>query len=231
MANIWLACAEGNIDAVRGFLDSGISPNQLDDNSYSSLHAASSWNQRDILRLLVERGGDINLTDSDGDTPLYVVEQVGMAKLIVELGGDPRHTNEEGLTPAAALQEEYPHIALYLRTLTGESGPSSSSASAAQPQPDLDAPTDELMLAVRSIMERSERGELSEAETDAQLREVVERTVTGQVEAGREIGEQQMQDEQAAGGTAAQTRTRTADEMGAEHGAQRRKRDTDDIGR
>lgn len=70
----------------------------LDENSYSPLHAAASWGHADLLRYLVERGGDINLTDSDRETPLYVVENVAMAKLVVELGGDPRWTNEEGLT-------------------------------------------------------------------------------------------------------------------------------------
>lgn len=76
----------------------GTSPNALDENSYSPLHAAASWGQADILRYLVEKGGDINLTDSDGETPLFVVETVGMAKLVVELGGDPKWKNEEGVT-------------------------------------------------------------------------------------------------------------------------------------
>ncbi|GAA5829290.1 hypothetical protein JCM11251_004994 [Rhodosporidiobolus azoricus] len=235
MSNIWLAASEGDLSGVQNYLQSGISPNALDDNAYSPLHAAASWGHADILRLLVERGGNINLTDGDGDTPLYVVETVGMAKLVVELGGDPKHTNEEGQTPAASLQEEYPHIALSLRTLTHEAGPSSTSSSAtaitpsaAQPQPDLDAPTDELMSAVRSIMERSERGELSEQETDDQLREVVERIVGGQVEAGRAIGEQMMEDEQQEGGM---VRTRTADELEDAQGAGKRKRDGDNIGR
>ncbi|GAA5998694.1 ankyrin repeat domain-containing protein [Rhodotorula paludigena] len=238
MSNIWLAAGEGAIDRVRELLDQGTSPNALDDNSYSPLHAAASWGHSDILRLLVERGGDINLADSDGDTPLYVVESVAMAKLVVELGGDAKWRNEEGVSPAQALQEEYPHISLYLRTLTGETGPSSSSSSstiapssAAQPQPDLDAPTDALMQSVRAIMERAERGELSEAETDAALREVVEQTVSGQVAAGRAIGEQMALDEEGQDGGEARTRARTADELAGEQGKAKRTRDGDDIGR
>lgn len=173
-----------------------------------------------------------------------------MAKLVIELGGDAKHENEEGATvfsfpsfprflfsltlvlpqPAASLQEEYPHISLYLRALTGETGPSSSVATTASsiPQPDLDAPTDELMLAVRAIMERSERGELTEQETDEQLREIVERVVAGQVDAGVAIGEAEMEVEQEAGG---QTRTRTADELEDAQGKTKRTRDGDNIGR
>lgn len=83
-------------------------------------------------------------------------------------------------------------------------------------------------------MERSERGEISEQETDDLLREVVESAVTGQVEAGRAIGEQMVVDEeQQQHGTAAgssRTRTRTADQL-AEEAPGKRARDTDDIGR
>lgn len=46
----------------------------------------------------MERGGNINITDEDGETPLFVVESVDMAKLVLELGGDPKHKNAEGLT-------------------------------------------------------------------------------------------------------------------------------------
>ncbi|POY72488.1 hypothetical protein BMF94_4314 [Rhodotorula taiwanensis] len=248
MENIWTAASSGHLDRVRELVESGTSPNALDENSYSPLHAAASWGHADILRYLVDRGGNINLTDSDNETPLYVVENVAISKLVVELGGDPNWTNEEGLTPAASLQEEYPHISLYLRTLTGEAAPASRDApiatdddpaspattTGAAPQPDLDAPTDALMASVRSIMERSERGEISEQETDDLLREVVESAVTGQVEAGRAIGEQMVVDEeQQQHGTAAassRTRTRTADQL-AEEAPGKRARDTDDIGR
>jgi hypothetical protein len=130
------------------------------------------------------------------------------------------------------LQEEYPHISLYLRALTGEIGPSSAAATTTSsvPQPDLDAPTDELMLAVRAIMERSERGELNEQETDEQLREIVEQVVAGQVDAGVAIGEAEMEVEQQQDGSA-QTRTRTADELEDAQGKTKRTRDGDNIGR
>ncbi|GAA5976665.1 hypothetical protein JCM10908_005587 [Rhodotorula pacifica] len=244
MSNIWTAASEGNAQRVRELVESGTSPNALDENAYSPLHAAASWGHPEILRYLVEKGGNINLTDSDNETPLFVVENVGMAKLVVELGGDPKWTNEEGITAAASLQEEYPHISLYLRTLTGETAPlssataadessmdaapSSSSGAGAGAQPDLDAPTDALMASVRSIMERSERGEITEQETDDLLREVVESAVTGQVEAGRAIGEQMAVEEQ----DGSRTRTRTADQLAAdEETPGKRARDTDDIGR
>lgn len=69
----------------------------------TALHAAASWSSPDILRLLVERGGNINITDEDEETPLFVVESVDMAKLVLELGGDPSHRNAEGNTVRASL--------------------------------------------------------------------------------------------------------------------------------
>lgn len=99
MANIWLAAGEGNLEKVKEYIEQdGLSPNALDDNNYNPLHAAASWNHPEILRYLVEKGGDINIADDDGETPLFVVEQVGMARLIVELGGHPNHRNLEGVT-------------------------------------------------------------------------------------------------------------------------------------
>lgn len=93
-----------------------------------------------------------------------------------------------------SLQEDYPHIALYLRSITGEI--QASTAAPLDPngnsaQPDLDAPTSDLLLRVKAIMEASERGELSSAEVDENLRTVVEEVVTGTVAVGREIGEGQ----------------------------------------
>jgi hypothetical protein len=110
MANIWLAAGEGKLDNVKQFIEQdGVSPNALDDNAYSPLHAAASWNHPDILTYLVEKGGDINITDDDDETPLFVVENVGMARMVVELGGNPNHRNSEGMTvskPSPDLSED-----------------------------------------------------------------------------------------------------------------------------
>ncbi|GAA6061651.1 hypothetical protein JCM10212_002528 [Sporobolomyces blumeae] len=222
MANIWLAAGEGSFDKVKEYVEQGgVSPNAKDDNSYTPLHAAASWNHPDILRYLVEHGGDINITDDDGDTPLYVVENVGIARLVVELGGDPNWRNEEGVTPAEALQDEHPHISVFLRTLSGLGESDAASTPADSTSPDVDAPTDELMAAVRTIMEASQRGELTEAETDDKLREVVEQIVEGQVEAGRAIGANMTE------GDAATSRDR--EETGDEEGEAKRPRES--IGR
>lgn len=125
------------------------------------------------------------MEESGGDD----CEDCGLLRL------EPRGEADLSLTarqPSDSLAEDYPHIALYLRSLvdpTTPFDPNGFTSSSASAPPDLEAPTDELLLRVRDIMEASERGELSSAETDDRLRAVVEQVVNGQVEVGRAIGE------------------------------------------
>lgn len=64
----------------------------------SCRHAAASYHHLELLEYLISAGGDINLRDEDGDTPLYTVESVDMARWLIEHGADPAAQNEEGLT-------------------------------------------------------------------------------------------------------------------------------------
>ena len=76
----------------------GLSPNAPDESSYTALHAAASWARPEVLRWLVGKGGNINVVDDDGDTPLFACETRQMAELCVELGADPPHRNHDGFT-------------------------------------------------------------------------------------------------------------------------------------
>jgi ankyrin repeat protein len=75
-----------------------LSPNIPDPNSYTPMHASASYAHTDILEYLISVGGDINLRDDDGDTPLYVVESVEMARWMIERGAQWGVVNEEGLS-------------------------------------------------------------------------------------------------------------------------------------
>lgn len=43
-------------------------------------------------------GGDVNVTDNDGDTPLYVVENLETARFLVEHGATINRQNDEGIS-------------------------------------------------------------------------------------------------------------------------------------
>lgn len=48
-------------------------------------------------------GGDVNVTDSDGDTPLYVVENIETAKWLTDHGAVIDRQNLEGQTVSYAM--------------------------------------------------------------------------------------------------------------------------------
>lgn len=85
----------------------------------SERHAAASYGHLDILTYLISKGnksrrwlvsadhpisgGNVNVTDEDGDTPLYTVENIETARLLVDNGADSAWRNHEGLTVCQAL--------------------------------------------------------------------------------------------------------------------------------
>ena len=90
-----------------------------DDHGYSLLHAAASYNHLDLLRTLVnEFHVDVNITDEDGETPLFVVETVEAAQCLLEdLKADPTIKSSEGLSAEERMQAEgdYVNVSDFLR--------------------------------------------------------------------------------------------------------------------
>ncbi|KAJ8101569.1 ankyrin repeat-containing domain protein [Lipomyces tetrasporus] len=108
MANLWIAASDNNIPVVRTLLATQAhTPNDRDPHGYTPLHAAASYSHIDLLRYLVSEGGDVNITDEDSETPLFVVETVEAAKVLVEeLGADWTHKNSEGYTAREKFEKE-----------------------------------------------------------------------------------------------------------------------------
>lgn len=129
--NIWIAASEGNQPLVDQFFqsDSTLTPTSKDPNTYTPLHAAASYAHHDLLRWLLkhERStpADVNITDADGDTPLFVVEDVETARVLIdEFKADAKHKNQEGLTAAQnAYENGFEDVAEYIRGITGEPAP------------------------------------------------------------------------------------------------------------
>ncbi|EFR03697.1 ankyrin repeat-containing protein [Nannizzia gypsea CBS 118893] len=92
-----------------------------DEHGYSLLHAAASYNHLDLLRTLVEEFKvDVNLTDEDGETCLFVAESVEVARYLVEeCGINKSKTNDEGLTAAESITNDgsFPLVAAYLNDI------------------------------------------------------------------------------------------------------------------
>ena len=79
-----------------------------DAHGYSLLHAAASYNHRDLLRALVnEFHVNVNIKDEDAETPLFVVETVEAAQVLVEeLGADPTIKSQEGTSEGMTAEEK-----------------------------------------------------------------------------------------------------------------------------
>ncbi|KAI5800102.1 ankyrin repeat protein [Geopyxis carbonaria] len=159
------------------------------------MHAAASYNHTSLLKSLVKTwNGDPNITDNDGDTPLFTVETVEAARCLVEeLGADPNHRNTAGLTvfsqAAEAIEEDgqFPLVVAYIRQnqlspISDSNGTNSSNL----PGPPRDVevnlstvwdtsgtvpPIDQELR--RRIEELAERGDFESEETQRELRELV----------------------------------------------------------
>jgi len=85
------------------------------------MHAAASYAQLDVLAYLVQQGntrirarshpltivslgGDVNITDEDGDTPLYTVENIDTARWLIDHGAVIDRRNGAGVPVSAPCQ-------------------------------------------------------------------------------------------------------------------------------
>ncbi|WWD01415.1 hypothetical protein V866_008359 [Kwoniella sp. B9012] len=115
--NLWVAASDGDLERVQYLIENeGFTPNDKDSNAYTPMHAAASYAHLELLTYLLSKGGDINIPDDDGETPLFVVETLEAARLLVENGAEVGWKNEDGLTAIDQLQEDHPEIASYLLT-------------------------------------------------------------------------------------------------------------------
>jgi hypothetical protein len=100
-----------------------------DTHGYSLVHAAASYGHTNLLRALVkDYNVDPNIKDEDGETALFSVEDVAMAKELIELGTDMNLRNDEGQLAAEKLddEDEQPAVAAFLKEAAGGDQPSSA---------------------------------------------------------------------------------------------------------
>jgi len=154
------------------------------------MHAAASYGQIQMLQLLISHGGDVNIADSDGDTPLYTVENLQTARFLVQHGALVARHNNEGISPIDHLNEEYPQISGYLRSTLDPSASAAAQppASALPSQHSQDAASEYLTSALlSSVQEIMERAQAEDRDPEEELRQVVSRTVLEGVMTGFEM--------------------------------------------
>lgn len=119
--NIWVAAADNKIDLVKSLIETGkYTPNSADPNGFTPIHAAASYGNTELLRYLLDNGGNANVQDSDGDTPLHHCENLDIIKLLIrDYNADYKLKNSEGLNVKEYFieEDEFPEIIQYLTIL------------------------------------------------------------------------------------------------------------------
>ncbi|KAF9791030.1 ankyrin repeat-containing domain protein [Thelephora terrestris] len=195
--NIWVAAGDGDLDEVQArfsvaqfphllSISLGLSPNAPDQNTYTPMHAAASYGHIEILEYLISQGGNVNVTDEDGDTPLYAAENVETAQWLINHGATVDIRNSEEISPIEHLEEEFPAVAAYLRSISNSDQHIREQPSQHTQNIASEFLTSGLLSTVQEIMERSER---EGTDPDEELRAAVGRTVIDGVITGFDLGE------------------------------------------
>ncbi|KAG8904089.1 hypothetical protein FRB99_002289 [Tulasnella sp. 403] len=133
-----------------------------------------------------------NIWVAAGDGDLERVQTVEVARYLVEKGATPGWQNQEGETPADKLEDDFPEISAYLRSIAGPVAVSDPMAAARTQQPSQYATeqtaeqlTSGLIAEVQTIMEQAER-EGKDPQED--LQRVVGDALLASARAGQGLG-------------------------------------------
>lgn len=101
--------AMGHLSEIRCLVEGRVSPNIADDTPLhdSALHWACSFGNVEVGTLLVSLGGDVNITNSNGQTCLHVASKSGnrdFINMLLENGADPSIQDNDG---NVASEEEF----------------------------------------------------------------------------------------------------------------------------
>ncbi|KAJ7158801.1 ankyrin repeat-containing domain protein [Mycena filopes] len=191
LKNIWVAAGDGDLDRVRHLIEQeSLSANAPDPFTYTPMHAAASYGQLEVLEYLISRGGDVNVQDGDGDTPIYTVENVETARFLVDHGATLDRQNSEGVSPIDHLREEFSEVASYLQSLASPASAPTIEIMQQPSQREQDLATEQLTSALMtSVEDIMQRAEAEGRDPEEELRQVVSRTVLEGVVTGYAMSE------------------------------------------
>ncbi|KAL8616326.1 hypothetical protein ACOMHN_056269 [Nucella lapillus] len=80
-----VTAANGFIEVAEFLLDSHVSVETRDNESWQPIHAASYWAQQEILEMLVENGADLDSKTKNGETPFDLCEEPDLKQKILDM--------------------------------------------------------------------------------------------------------------------------------------------------
>lgn len=107
------ACLSGNLECIKLLYNSSINLNSFNDGDVSPLILASAKNMPNVVKFLIEKGAEVDLADSNGDTALmYAIynDSIAVAKVLMKSGANPNISNKNGETPLSLASEKIKKI-------------------------------------------------------------------------------------------------------------------------
>ena len=94
------AVLKGNIATVKQYLDNGVNVNAKSEPGLTSLHCAVNedfkGSHRELVKLLIDKGADVNARDDILDTPLHGASNKETAEILTKAGADVNAKNING---------------------------------------------------------------------------------------------------------------------------------------
>ncbi|KAM8811108.1 protein phosphatase 1 regulatory subunit 16A [Eudromia elegans] len=103
------AAARNDLDEVRHFLQSGVSPDLANEDGLTALHQCCIDDHGAAVALLLEAGADVDARDSELWTPLHAAATCGhrrLVELLVRHGADLLALNSDGNMPYDLCEDE-----------------------------------------------------------------------------------------------------------------------------
>lgn len=103
------AAARNDLEEVRQFLESGVSPDLANEDGLTALHQSCIDDFRDVVRQLLDAGAEVNARDSESWTPLHAAATCGhlhLVELLIARGADLLAVNTDGNMPYDLCEDE-----------------------------------------------------------------------------------------------------------------------------
>nr|XP_015100730.1 protein phosphatase 1 regulatory subunit 16A [Vicugna pacos] len=103
------AAARNDLEEVRHFLESGVSPDLANEDGLTALHQSCIDDFREMVQQLLEAGAKVNARDSECWTPLHAAATCGhlhLVELLIARGADLLAVNTDGNMPYDLCEDE-----------------------------------------------------------------------------------------------------------------------------
>lgn len=103
------AASRNDLEEVRQFLESGVSPDLANEDGLTALHQSCIDDFREMVQQLLEAGAEVNACDSECWTPLHAAATCGhlhLVELLIARGADLLAVNTDGNMPYDLCEDE-----------------------------------------------------------------------------------------------------------------------------